>query len=249
MKNKYFGDVGDFGKYGLLSMILGTGLRLGINWYLTEDDYNTDGKFVEYLKNMDFSSCDEELHSFLCECIIENRRNVKELRRLSRFNLIPVFEDVLKIDDIKALSEVGRRLREGRRKDWFEKSLSELSGCDIIFCDPDNGIETKSLSKTSKESVKYVYINEIERMINKGHAVIVYNHRDRSKEIDYKARFRKIHKGLSDKTNLRVMRFNRYSVRDYLFFIQNEHQEVIGRQFEYFLKNHNWNKLFSEILL
>ena len=67
------------------------------------------------------------------------------------------------------LSESGRTLREAYRKKWFTDSLRELENCDIIFCDLDNGIETKSLSKTSKDSVKYVYINEIEQMVNMGY--------------------------------------------------------------------------------
>lgn len=249
MKNKYFGDVGDFGKYGLLSMVLETGLRLGINWYLTEDDNSTDGKYVEYLNNIDFINCDHELHGFLRKCILDNNRGIKKLRNLPRFNQTPAYEDVLKIDDIKALSEAGRKLRERHRINWFEKSISELNGCDIIFCDPDNGIETKSLSKTRKDSVKYVYINEIEEMVNRGHSVIIYNHRDRSKESDYMIRFKEVHRCVMDKTDLRIIRFNRYSVRDYLFFIQNEHKIIINKQIEHFLNNHSWNKLFCELLV
>lgn len=248
MKNKYFGDVGDFGKYALLSMILRTGFSLEINWYLTEDDNSTDGKFVEYFDNKDFS-CDEELRCFLHECILHKHRDVRELRSLNRFSEAPVFEDVLQIKHINALSEAGRKLREVHRKEWFEKSLKELGQCDIIFCDPDNGIETKSLSKTSKDSVKYVFIDEIERVVNTGHSVIVYNHGDRSKEEDYKERFKEIYQCVSDQTQLKVIRYNRYSVRDYLFFIQNEHQEAIERQINLLIKNNNWNKLFSKFIV
>ena len=53
MKNSYVGDIGDFGKYGLLRHLCGvTGkgtdgdpLRLGVVWYLNEGqgtDYLTD---------------------------------------------------------------------------------------------------------------------------------------------------------------------------------------------------------------
>jgi hypothetical protein len=34
MQNRYVGDIGDFGKFGLLRFIEDTGLRIGINWYL-----------------------------------------------------------------------------------------------------------------------------------------------------------------------------------------------------------------------
>ena len=50
MKNQYVGDIGDYGKYGLLRFLSNRGIKIGINWYLTEDDKSSDGKFIEYLK-------------------------------------------------------------------------------------------------------------------------------------------------------------------------------------------------------
>ena len=35
MKNQYFGDVGDYGKYGLLRFIAKRGVTIAVNWYLT----------------------------------------------------------------------------------------------------------------------------------------------------------------------------------------------------------------------
>ena len=34
MKNQYFGDIGDYGKYGLLRWLAGQGLSIAVNWYL-----------------------------------------------------------------------------------------------------------------------------------------------------------------------------------------------------------------------
>lgn len=249
MKNQYFGDVGDFGKYGLLSKFLGNGLRLGINWYLTEDDERNDGKFIEYFNKPEFKICDEELHDFLNRCVLDNKRNVKELNHFKRFQSIPIYDTLLKIDDIKALSPEGRNQREKFRDDWFNRSLEKFSNCDVIFCDPDNGIETKSLSKTSKDSVKYIFSNEIIGMINRGYTLIIFNHRDRSKESDYKQRFKEIYQEINGKAKLRVLRFSRYNVRDYLFFIQKKHKNIIDTQINHFLSDRNWNKLFSEYML
>lgn len=54
MKNRYVGDLGDFGKYTLLKTLCGPesdrvpSLRLGIVWYLTRDDPSRkDGKFTD----------------------------------------------------------------------------------------------------------------------------------------------------------------------------------------------------------
>lgn len=38
MKNQYVGDIGDFGKYSMLRAFIDAGIKVGVNWYLTEDD-------------------------------------------------------------------------------------------------------------------------------------------------------------------------------------------------------------------
>ena len=53
MKDQYVGDIGDFGKYSLLRAFADAGVKVGVNWYLTENDGSTDGKFTEYLKKND----------------------------------------------------------------------------------------------------------------------------------------------------------------------------------------------------
>lgn len=53
MKDQYVGDIGDFGKYSLLRAFTDAGVKVGVNWYLTENDGSTDGKFTEYLKKND----------------------------------------------------------------------------------------------------------------------------------------------------------------------------------------------------
>ena len=62
MQNRYTGDIGDFGKFGLLRQLSHTGLSIGLNWYLTPDEtHNGDGRHIEYLKKDSFRSCDEYL--------------------------------------------------------------------------------------------------------------------------------------------------------------------------------------------
>lgn len=65
MKNQYIGDIGDYGKYGLLRFLAQRGLRIGVNWYLTENDDSSDGKFVDYLNKEELRSADPTLFDFL----------------------------------------------------------------------------------------------------------------------------------------------------------------------------------------
>lgn len=80
MQNRYAGDIGDFGKLGLLRRLRQTGLSIGVNWYLTPDEtHNGDGRHVGYLKNDMFRACDEQLWSALGQIVKSGNRQVCEL--------------------------------------------------------------------------------------------------------------------------------------------------------------------------
>ena len=49
MKNQYFGDIGDYGKYGLLRFLAEHEVNVAVNWYLTKNDQSNDGNLRGYL--------------------------------------------------------------------------------------------------------------------------------------------------------------------------------------------------------
>ena len=84
MQNKYVGDIGDFGKYGLLRALTGhqttsasePHLTLGVVWYLFPNETTTaDGKFIGYLRrtaanDTKFRDCDRPLYDTL-RCLVK----------------------------------------------------------------------------------------------------------------------------------------------------------------------------------
>ena len=49
MQDNYVGDIGDYGKYGLLRNVTAAGLRLAVNWYRvipTRPGKQEDGKYT-----------------------------------------------------------------------------------------------------------------------------------------------------------------------------------------------------------
>lgn len=194
----------------------------------------------------EYYNSDPELCDFLKKSINEDSRNIAGMRSFERFKDIKFYEDLLDIEDITGRTPEGRNERVRRRKDWFSSSLMELSDVDIIFCDPDNGIASQKMKLTGKNSVKFVFQYEIERMIDTGFSLVIYNHRDRSKEEYY---LEKIMNAYKDEhvIKTRVIRFNRYSVRDYIFLIQKDHQEKMEASIYEFLNDDRWNKQFKEI--
>ena len=77
MKNQYVGDIGDYGKYGFLRFLASRGIKIGINWYLTEDDNSRDGKFTEYLKKPLFRKYDPALFDALADIAKKPEKSVK----------------------------------------------------------------------------------------------------------------------------------------------------------------------------
>lgn len=95
MQNRYVGDIGDFGKYGLLRHLLGAAadglcmerrLRLAVIWYLYPDEsHNLDGKHSSYLKRTrrnerEFRPSDRALYDALAKLMGGSQRHVSRIR-------------------------------------------------------------------------------------------------------------------------------------------------------------------------
>ena len=84
MQDRYAGDIGDFGKLGMLRQIAKSGLSIGVNWYLVPDEHhNRDGRHIGYLQNDIYSTCDEQLWPALKGSVHAGRRSVSALESAS----------------------------------------------------------------------------------------------------------------------------------------------------------------------
>ena len=91
MKNQYVGDIGDYGKYGLLRFLANHGICIGVNWYLTENDESSDGKFTDYLKDKESPDrlCDPELFDTLRKIVLPRSIQEKNVDMIREAELIP----------------------------------------------------------------------------------------------------------------------------------------------------------------
>lgn len=239
MKNQYFGDIGDFGKYGLIRSLKKAfpQMEIGINWYLTENDVKTDGKHIDYLlKTTELRECDTELYDFLKECILNNRRNIDEIEKSD------YLKDIIFYSQILDYSQQTREERLKNRHYWFKDSIIELQRAKIIYVDPDNGLEVKSQHIGGPNGNKYISYEEINHYFNLGHSLIIYNHRDRKPHDVYLNRFKLIQETLD--TKLVYLRFSRYSVRDYLFVLQDNIFNNITHFLNDFVRS-SWSSCFT----
>lgn len=113
MKDQYVGDIGDYGKYALLQAFAKAGVRVGVNWYLTDNDGSNDGKFVNYLKEDRMRWYDSEVFDALKK--IANKKN-KSVNDILKSGIITdaIFYDK-KIDASGSPKE-----RDDSRKEWFK---------------------------------------------------------------------------------------------------------------------------------
>ena len=166
MKNQYFGDINDYRKYGLLrSIIKASKLRLLVAWMLTPDDKSTDGNFITYLDKVEqWEKYDPELFYKLHD-ILKNQRQ-RKVSLIENTEILPAaqFYSELVPDP------------QSERKTWFDSLLEYAERSELVFLDPDNGIEIKSKPYGRKNSSKYVYCQEIKTLWESGKSILIYQH-------------------------------------------------------------------------
>ncbi|MBF0244076.1 MAG: hypothetical protein HQL31_02225 [Planctomycetes bacterium] len=166
MKDQYVGDINDYRKYGLLRALKATsGLHLTVCWMLTPGDGGSDGRKLRYLSQEDlFSRYDPALFSAL-----RNLVAVQDLRSVSAIERSGILPNTVFHSDI--LTD-----NPGERAAYFRELDKLASGSDMVFFDPDNGLEVKSVQYGRKNSSKYLYLSECANTFGQGKSVLVYQH-------------------------------------------------------------------------
>ena len=175
MKDQYFGDVNDFRKYGLLRLLtVPDHLCLGVFWMLTKPDGGPDGKLRSYLSQPEqYRYRDPDLFDWLKRVVGEEQDC-----RTSRIEASPllgqaVFQSTILTDN------------ESQRNDYFGECAILFADCDLIFFDPDNGLEIKSTRLGHKNSCKFLFWDEVCSAFRAGSSVLIYQHFPRKNRDEY----------------------------------------------------------------
>jgi hypothetical protein len=165
MKNQYAGDVNDYVKYSLIRR-LAAGSRdrvVTVCWMLTYDDDRTDGNLRAYLSAPErFRRFDPVVFDALSR-IVHQVPSVAAVERQGVIEGAKYFSGVL-------------RDERGVRRSYFERFWTSVRPGSLLFFDPDNGLEVKSVPKGRKNSAKYLYWDELAEGLGRGHSVVVYQH-------------------------------------------------------------------------
>ncbi len=155
MQNRYTGDIGDFGKYGLLRALTmpeaeapvpGAAdlLKLGMVWYLTEPENNRDGQQRDYLREgsrtgEQLRRCDSGLYLEIWGLESAGSRCVSEVRQRDILPPDTEFHEE-PLDPRAVQKQRGRSIRDIRaddRENWHQAALERVRDCGIVFLDPE----------------------------------------------------------------------------------------------------------------
>ena len=183
MQNRFVGDIGDFGKYGLLRFMCGhpgevnPTLPLGVVWYLNGDG-DTGGDDVGYLfRDFPPTQCDGPLYQHLRALLCQNNRTVVNVQNAG---ILPVPANDYCIVAVPRVANF--RQRNQQRINWITDACAAMgNNVHLLFLDPDTGIRPRGPRNPPHE---YVQVNEIQYCLQTNKSLVVYQHASRNPRTD-----------------------------------------------------------------
>ena len=183
MRDQYAGDISDFFKFAFLRAVASDAeINLGVGWfYVDANDGRPDGKHTEYLEQTHLRDLDPVLFDQLSNL---PERSVKALQALPIWNDTTVFHT----DPIPSENN------PVTRQAWSWKMAQELSGCNVVFIDPDNSV-TWNGSITSR----HARLDEVKVLASNNRPLIFIKFPSRDKK--HPQQIADLHQGISKNTH------------------------------------------------
>ncbi len=233
MQDCYAGDVGDFGKYGLLRALCGDDLRLGVLWYRFEScDGGKDVGYLELSRSAAFERCNPQLFRAMRTIVQGGTRTIAAVEAS---DALPdgkaCFSEELNITSDDSWGE-----RQRQRSKWLADGFERVAGTQVVFADPNTGLEIPSVGpvavggRGSNDGRKYAYYHDLQPHWEAGQSIVVYHHSSRSVkgesvEIQVGKRIEALrrHFRLPRHQKVMALRYHRGTSRTYLVVPAPEH--------------------------
>ena len=160
MKNKWFGDIHDFRKYGLLCFLAQFYKEISIDWMLTDHILNTkDGNKTQFADSNRQYYWAPKSSGEIQKRIWGYLHDFHAKQRERQVSCASEIFDMFSCRNIKTLKT--------RNEIYSDKSH-------LIFFDADNGFVDRKVS-----SPIYISVSEINSAFDKGNDILLYQHRPR----------------------------------------------------------------------
>ncbi|MCY3646928.1 MAG: hypothetical protein OXH07_08145 [Chloroflexi bacterium] len=225
MQDRFVGDIGDFGKYGLLRALTGTypaaepRLSLGVVWYRNADEVGSpsDGQRLSYLdKPAQYEDCDPILFASLRGIVNDGRRS------------------------LSAIEESGI-LGENAR--FSDRPMAHHE--DVVFLDPDKGLAFSA----QQNSPEHAHISDVASLADISQTVVIYQSFGRQKGDTHGRQMRRwtaeLQLLLPDRETPRVLRFRPWHPRAFIVMPSRVHAQVIRRRIDALLAS-PWGRHYPE---
>lgn len=119
-----------------------------------------------------------------------------------------------------------------------------MSGCQLVFVDPDNGLPVSSVGPYGKRGPKYVFFDELSAYLQDDRTVVVYQHLPREEPRSYVSRRAdQLRDNLPGTKKIWALIWRPYSVRAY-FILPNGREDRLKPVIEEFLDG-PWGRHFE----
>ena len=233
VQHHFVGDVGDFGKYGLLRALTGTWpaaeprLSLGVVWYLPAGAAGSaaDGQKLSYLDQPSrFRSCDPRLYDALGNLFDGGDRSLGAVEASGILGDGTAFFDGPVPQD------------QWSRQRWFQQAVQAVQGRDVVFLDPDKGLAPPSAGLSSTE---HAYVRELESFVRSGQTVVVYHHLGRTATHPVQMRdwAERLARELQLDAEPHILWYRRGTARAYFVIPADAHAKTVAERLERFRRS------------
>lgn len=130
---------------------------------------------------------------------------------------------------------------------WLQGAYKRLKNVDIVFADPDNGLEVKGVDRHDLKGPKFTFYDDLLPFAQSGKSLIIYQHATRQGSFtdQIKRRLDELRNTLAPHiTRFAVVRFRRISARAFIFALADAHATGLQDRIDTFVKG-AWHNHFT----
>lgn len=157
------------------------------------------------------------------------------------------YEERLSFADMPGIGRTATGRRLEHRKAWAWDALAATRGCDVVFADPDNGLEPRAgLPRQRLNGPKHAYFDELAPYLDRNQSLVVYHHLHRGAvhARQVQDRLAQVEERLGPGF---ALRYRPGSGRVFLVVPAEAHRRTLRQRTERLARNRCWSQHFELI--